>query len=38
MAFCENPAKAKEEREGLVSYQQVGQLKVELDWVKNLLK
>lgn len=36
MAFSENPVRAKEEREGLVSslYQQIGQLKVELDWVK----
>jgi transposase-like protein len=43
MAFCENAAKGKEEKEGLISslYQQIGQLKVELDWVKkksNLLK
>jgi putative transposase len=36
LTFSENPVRAKEEREGLVSslYQQIGQLKVELDWVK----
>jgi putative transposase len=36
MAFSENPGRAREVREGLVSslYQQIGQLKVELDWVK----
>lgn len=35
MAFCESDAKKEESKSLLASlYQQIGQLKVELDWVK----